>query len=99
MTNDEIFDCSIQFKVVVENQNVCKLNILRSDNGREFFNNKFIQKFLYMNSYSFTNIHRLQDGMSENVNRILLKRLRYCYLLFDSKFLKTYCAEAVSTAI
>ena len=43
----EVFDLFKVFKALVENQSRRKLNILRSDNGGEYFKSKFIQYCKY----------------------------------------------------
>lgn len=95
----EVMSCFINFKALTEKQTGFAIKSLRSDNGGEYCNKKFVQ---YLNNEGI--IHQTtvpycpqQNGVSERLNRTLMEKAR-C-LLQDSRLCKRYWAEAVMTAI
>ena len=69
----EVFDLFKVFKALVENQSGRRLKILRSDNGGEYVNSKFIQ---YCKDVGIQMQHSIpytpqQNGVAERKNRSL----------------------------
>jgi len=93
-----VFDCFVQFKTYAENQCGRKVKILRTDNGKEYVNNKFSQ-YLQKNGI----VHQKtvcygpeQNGVAERMNRTLVEKVR-C-MLIDSGLSEQFWAEAMLTA-
>lgn len=94
----DIFEKFVEFKSRVEKQTGKKIKIVRSDNGREYLNNKF-KEFFRLEGI----VHQLtadytpeQNGVAERFNRTLVEMAR-CMLL-QSKLPPTFWAEAILTA-
>ena len=83
----------------MENQCETKIKTLRTDNGKEYMNEKL------KNVIDAAGIHRetsiaynpQQNGRAERINRILLDKAR-C-MLAESKLTKSFWAEAIATAV
>lgn len=95
---NEIPDVVLRFIKFAENQSGQKMKILRTDNGREYINSKFMTSLDDIGIKHETSIayQPQQNGRAERVNRILLEKTR-C-MLAESKLPKSFWAEAVSTA-
>lgn len=96
---NQVFDCFIIFKALVEKQLNLPIKCLRSDNGGEYCNLKFSQ-FLQREGI----IHQTtvpyspaQNGISERLNRTLFEKVR-C-MLQHSGLGKRFWGEAVMTAL
>lgn len=94
----EVFSKFKEFKAFVENQLESKIKKLRTDNGREYLSNEFVE---YMQNCGI--IHETsnpytpqQNGLAERMNRTLMERAR-CMLL-NANLQKCYWGEAVTTA-
>jgi transposase InsO family protein len=88
-----------KFKARVENQSNCRIQILRSDNGKEYVSNQF-QQFCDEAGIE----HQLtapytpqQNGVSERKNRSIMEMAR-C-MLHQKELPKKFWAEAASTAV
>lgn len=93
---NEIF---AEFKTLVENQTGKRIKILRTNNGKEYVNQKFEQ---YMKKsgirHQFTITYTpQQNGVAERENRTIIERAKS--MLFGVELPKTYWAEAVATAV
>lgn len=98
-TKDEALKCFQQYKAEVENQLNSSIKILRSDNGKEFCNNRF-NDFLMSHGivHHKTNPYTPeQNGISERFNRTIVEKAK-C-LLFDADLEKRFWAEAAHTAV
>jgi hypothetical protein len=87
------------FKARVENESGCKIQILRSDNGKEYTSNSF-NSFCEEAGIQ----HQLtapytpqQNGVSERRNRFILEMTR-C-MLHEKNLLKKFWAEAANTVV
>jgi len=87
------------FKAKVENQSGCKIQTLRSDNGKEYTSNQF--KLLcdkagieHQLTVPYT---PQQNGVSERKNRTIMEMTR-C-MLHEKHLPKRFWAEAASTAV
>lgn len=98
-TKDEVFDKFTQFKNLVENQTCLKIKALRTDNGREYVNDKFQKCFSEHGIQHQTTVSYSapQNGVAERANRTILEAAR-C-MLQDAGLSKQFWAEAVNTAI
>lgn len=94
----EVFDIFRQWKARVENQTEKKLKYFRSDNGKEFKNNKFLEFCKDEGIIRHFSVKRTpeQNGVAERMNRTLLERARCMRLNADLP--KKFWAEAVNTA-
>ncbi|KAL8096063.1 hypothetical protein AgCh_037136 [Apium graveolens] len=88
-----------KFKARVENESGCKIQIVRSDNGKEYTSNEFNQ---FCESAGIE--HQLtapytpqQNGVSERRNRYILEMSR-C-MLHEKNLPKSFWAEAANTAV
>lgn len=96
---NQVFDCFVKFRALVENQTNKKIKIVRSDNGTEYCNKQF-ENFCVTNGIQHQKscvYTPQQNGVSERYNRTIMERAR-C-LLYDSKLSRGYWAEAVMTAV
>lgn len=97
-TKDEVADETINFIEKMHNQVGRKLKILRSDKGKEYFNEK-LQSYLRrqgIRQESTVGYCPEQNGRAERKNRTLMESART--MLSESKLPKTFWAEAVNTA-
>ena len=88
-----------KFKKMVENQSDCKIQVIRSDNGKEYTSGNFN---LFCEEAGIE--HQLtvpyttqQNGVSERRNRYIMEMTR-C-MLHDKNFLNNLWAEAASTTV
>lgn len=94
----DIISVFIKFKEEVENETEKKINILRSDNGKEYCNKDF-SDFLAASGIKHqtsTPYTPEQNGVAERMNLTLVERAK-C-MLFEANLEKIYWAEAVGTA-
>lgn len=87
-----------QFKTMAETQTGQKLKMLRTDNGKEYFNDAFSsylksEGVIHQSSAPYT---PEQNGKAERMNRTLVEKAR-C-MLIDAKLDKNFWAEAINTA-
>lgn len=82
----------------VENQNDCKVKVLRSDNGRKYINQGFKSILDEAGIKHETSVphNPQQNRQAERINRILLEKAR-C-MLAESKLPSKFWAEAIATA-
>ena len=97
-SKDQVFDCFLQWKALVENQSKRKLKTFRSDNGGEYTSNKFET---YLKNEGIRHEKTVpktpeQNGVAERLNRTLVESARS--MLLDAALSKHYWAEAISTA-
>lgn len=97
-SKDQVADTFIDFKNYIEKQTGKKIKKIRSDNGKEYLNEK-IKSFLRSEGI----VHQLtvrytpqQNGVAERMNRSIVEKART--LLIDAGLGKEYWAEAVATA-
>lgn len=95
----EVAGVFFKFKQWIENQSGCKIQVLRSDNGKEYTSNEF-NKFCEETGIE----HQLtapyspqQNGVSERKNRTIMEMSR-C-MLHEKNLPKEYWAEAANTAV
>ena len=96
---DQVFDCFLTWKALVEKQSKRKLKTLRTDNGGEYTSTKF-EKYLREEGIRHeTTVPKTpqQNGVAERLNRTLVESARS--MLLDAKLPKRFWAEAVSTAV
>ena len=98
-TKDQVFDCFVKWKALVEKSSKNKVKTLRTDNGGEYTSTQFTN---YLKSEGIR--HELtvpktpeQNGVSERLNRTLVEMSRS--MLIDAKLPNKFWAEAVSTAV
>lgn len=96
---NQVFDCFLEYKNLVENQLGCKIKKIRTDNGGEYCNAKFERLcvdsgIIHQRSCAHT---PQQNGLAERYNRTIVERAR-C-MLFDANLTRGYWAEAVLTAV
>lgn len=96
---NQALNCFKDFKALVENQQIKKIKILRTDNGLEFCNAMFDSYLadagiVHQKTNTYT---PEQNAVSERMNRTLVERAR-C-MLFDAGLDKRFWAEAVNTAV
>lgn len=96
---NEVMECFINFKNLVEKQTGFVVKCLRSDNGTEYINKNF-EKYLSQHGI----IHQTtipyspqQNGVSERLNRTIIEKAR-C-MLSEAGLEKRYWGEAVMTGI
>ena len=97
-SKDQVLDCFLQWKALVENQSKRKLKTFRSDNGGEYTLNKFET---YLKNEGIRHEKTVpktpeQNGVAERLNRTLVESARS--MLLDAVLSKHYWAEAISTA-
>lgn len=97
-SKDQVTETFIDFKNMIEKQTGKKIKKIRSDNGKEYLNEK-LKKMLKNEGI----VHQLtvrytpqQNGVAERMNRSIVEKART--LLSDAKLNKEYWAEAVATA-
>lgn len=96
-SKDEVFERFLEWKTQIENKTGKKIKYLRTDNGLEYLNEKFI------NLCKSSGISRhltvvgtpQQNGLAERFNRTLLERVR-C-MLSNSNLPRVFWGEAVNT--
>ncbi|XP_017972728.1 PREDICTED: uncharacterized protein LOC108661220 [Theobroma cacao] len=90
----EVFSVFQKFKARVENESSCKIKTLRKDNRGGHISSEFTS---YLENEGI--LHQLTAPyyMSEKKNRIVVDMSK-C-LLFQKMLLKSFCAEAASTAV
>ena len=93
---DEVFDCFMKWKVLVEKSSGQKLKVLRTDNGGEYTSKKFEN---YLKSEGIRHERTVpktpeQNGMAK---RTLVETVRS--MLADAKLPHRFWAEALSTAV
>ena len=98
-TKSEVFEKFTQFYSLVQTQYNSKIQILRSNNGREYVNSKmqtfFTEKGLvHQTSCAYT---PEQNGVAERKNRYILEITRA--LLIESNIPKSFWPEAIATAV
>lgn len=95
----DVFHIFKKFKALVEGQSGYKIQILRSDNGKEY-TSKMFDKFCEENgvyhqlSVAYT-LH--QNGVAERKNRSMMKMARS--MMAKKNLPKKFCAEAVYTSV
>lgn len=98
-SKSEVFDKFITYKKFAENAVEAKIKTVRSDNGTEYVNKKFIDYFenngiRHEKSATYS---PQQNGVAERFNRSIIEKTR-C-LLIDSKLEKSFWAEAAQAAV
>lgn len=95
---EEVFNTFLAFKKLIENQLGSTIKILRSDNGKEFCNDKFK---IFMKNHGI--VHQFtapytpeQNGVAERMNRTIIEKVR-C-MLYDANLKMQFWAEAAATA-
>ncbi|XP_018403755.1 PREDICTED: retrovirus-related Pol polyprotein from transposon TNT 1-94 [Cyphomyrmex costatus] len=98
-TKDQVPGTLEEFKVLAEKQSDRQLKTLRSDNGREYINQRLL-KFLKNNGIKHqTTVPYTpqQNGLAERINRTIVEKAR-C-LLQDASLSNEFWAEAVATVV
>ena len=98
-TKDQVFDCYLEWKALVEKATKRKVRTLRTDNGGEYTSTQFNN---YLKAEGIR--HELtipktpeQNGVAEQLNRTLMEMAHS--MLLDAKLPKEFWAEAISTAV
>lgn len=88
-----------EFKASIERQTPKRIRILRTDNGKEYVNNKLRKNLKELGIRQQLTIPHTpgQNGVAERMNRTIVEKAMS--MLFGAKLPKTYWAEAVSTAV
>ena len=89
-TKDQVFDCFLQWKALVERQSKRKLKTLRTDNGGEYTSNKF-EKYLKDEGIRHEKTvpkTPKQNGVAKRLNRTLVESARS--MLLDANLSKRY---------
>ena len=95
---DDVLDVFVDWKTMIEKKTGKSIKTLRTDNGLEFVDKKFLQ---YCTKEGIVR-HRTcvgrpqQNGVAERMNKTLLERARS--MIAQAKLSKRFWAEAVSTA-
>ena len=96
---DEVFQCFVEWKAMVENSGGGKFKVLRSDNGGEYTAKRF-QEYLKAEGVR----HEVtvpktsqQNGVVERLNRTLMEMVRT--MLIESNLDQRFWGEAMSTAV
>ena len=89
-TKDQVFDCFLEWKALVEKQTKQKLKTLRTDNGGEYTSNKFEK---YLKDEGIRHERTVpktpeQNGVAERLNRTLVESARS--MLLDANLPKRY---------
>ena len=97
-TKDQVFDCFLEWKALVETSSGRVLKALRSDNGGEYTSKRFEN---YLRSHGIRHEFTIpktpeQNGVAERLNRTLVESSRS--MLLDAKLSHKFWAEAISTA-
>lgn len=95
----EVLEVFIKFKTLIENEFNLNIKCIRSDNGKEYVNNKFQA---YLDQHGIRHQTTVpycpqQNGVAERANRTIIEAAR-C-MLQEAKLAKPFWAEAVNTAI
>lgn len=95
----EAFNAWQRYRSVIENQTGKKVKILRSDNGREYVNNQFLDDLRRQGIVHETSVPHspAQNGVAERQNRVLVEMVR-CMLL-EGDMPAAAWAEALLTAV
>ena len=98
-SKDEVFSIFQSFHAMIRTQFAACVKVIRSDNGKEFVNNKFRTYFqehgiTHETSCSYT---PQQNGIAERKNRHILETARA--LLLDTNVPSRYWDDALTTAI
>ena len=96
---DEVFDCFLRWKALVEKSSGRKMKAIRTDNGGEYTSAKFED---YLRSEGIRHERTIpktpeQNGVAERMNRTLIETVRS--MLTDAKLPHKFWAEAISTAV
>ena len=96
---NEVFDCFLRWKALVEKSSGRKVKVIRSDNGGEYTSAKFED---YLKSEGIRHERTVpktpeQNGVAERMNRTLIETVRS--MLTDAKLTHKFWAEALSTAV
>ena len=97
-TKDMVLQSFKHFITYMENQCETKIKTLRTDNGKEYMNEKLKNVIDAAGIHHETSIayNPQQNGRAERINRTLLDKAR-C-MLAESKLPKSFWAEAIATA-
>ena len=95
---NEVADCFVKFKNMVENQTNKKIKFFRSDNGTEFLNKRMSKIMEDAGIQHQTSVahNPQQNGRAERANRILLDKARS--MMVQANLDKKFWGEAIATA-
>ena len=98
-TKDQVFQCFLEWKALVEKATKKKVRTFRTDNGGEYTSSQFEN---YLKAEGITHeltVHKTpqQNGVAERLNRTLVEMARS--MLLNSKLPKKFWGEAISTAV
>ncbi|XP_055632900.1 uncharacterized protein LOC129773324 [Toxorhynchites rutilus septentrionalis] len=96
---ESVFKAFEYFRRSAERQTGKKLKVLRTDNGKEFFNKLLGDHLKRLGIRHQTSVDYTpeQNGLAERANRTIVERAR-C-MLFDAKLPKSFWAEAAATVV
>lgn len=95
---DQVPETFKEFKDMAERQTGEKIKVLRTDNGKEYVNQRL--KAILKDSgiiHQQTMRYTPQNGLAERMNRSIVEKART--LLSDARLGKDYWGEAVSTSV
>ena len=96
---DQVFQCFLEWKALVEKATKKKVRTFRTDNGGEYTSSQF-ENYLKAEGirHKFTGPKTpQQNGVTERLNPTLVEMARS--MLLDSKLLRKFWGEAISTAV
>ncbi len=98
-TKDQVFNCFLEWKALVEKATKLKVRKLRTDNGGEYTSTQFKNHLKAEGIRHELTIPKTpeQNGVAERLNRSLVEMARS--MLLDAKLPKKFWAEAISTAV
>lgn len=96
---DEVFSAFQSFTMMVQTQYSAKIQVLRSDNGSEFFNHRFLEYFQLHGILHETSCPQApqQNGVAKRKNRHVLETARA--LLLGAHVPNSHWTDAVATAV
>ncbi len=96
---DQVFECFLKWKALVENFTGWQLKVLRTDNGGEYMSQMFKEHLSKHGIRHETTVPKNpeQNGTAERMNRTLMESVRS--MLADSGLPQKFWAEALSTAV
>ena len=96
---DEVFNCFLKWKALVEKSSGRKVKTIRTDNGGEYTSNTFQEYLLSEGIRHERTVPKTpeQNGVAERMNRTLVETVRS--MLTGARLPQRFWAEALSTAV
>ena len=98
-TKDEVFNCFLKWKALVEKSSGRKVQAIRTDNGGEYTSNTFQEYLLSEGIHHQRTVRKTpeQNGVAERMNPTLVETVRS--MLTGARLPQRFWAEALSTAV